>query len=419
MRRPITPMAHSIEHTRKPKSVAVPTMPVQMSNETAATTLRRRQGPRAARTTRWTINGDYIALKATGVARYAAEVVLALDTLYAEGHALTQGIDLDLVARQPVDLDAIRVRVVPEFGALRIPQAWVQLQLPRHVQGGLLSFCNLAPISVTRQIVCIHDLHTRLMPESYGLMFRLAHRLVLPILGRRAARITTVSELSRQTLTKYGIAPDHKITVTYNGSDHTTRWDAARSTISVDQFQRPYVLCLGRDQAYKNVELLIRLAPMLDAQGIDLWMAGDATEATLMRYSADLPPNLKLLGRISDDDFKKALTGAVCFLFPSRIEGFGIPAVEAMATGCPVIASTAPCLPEVCGDAALFADPDDIGRWNNAVERIRSDPALRRCLIAAGFERARRYSWRQIAETYLELMHDVDAEADREISSSR
>ena len=107
----------------------------------------------------------------------------------------------------------------------------MQLRLPAHVKGGLLSFCNLAPVAVSRHIVCIHDLHTRLMPESYGMFFRWAHRAILPLLGRRAARITTVSGLSREHLVHYGIAARSKIVVTHNGSDHTRHWSPDRSKL--------------------------------------------------------------------------------------------------------------------------------------------------------------------------------------------
>ncbi len=363
---------------------------------------------------RWTINGDFLTLRPTGVARYAREVTLALDALVDEGHPLARDLDLDIVAPtlggEPLALAALKTRLVAEFARPRLPQFWVQAQLPRHVPGGLLSFCNLAPVSVRRQIVCIHDLHTRLMPESYGLLFRLAHRLILPALGRRAACITTVSQLSRNHLGAYGVAPGEKVSVTYNGSDHVRRWDPQRGRLAVEP-RRPYVFCLGQGQKYKNLELLVRLAPLLDLIGLDVLMAGDIAEERILEHVESMPANLHVLGRISDDDLAAALNGALCFLFPSRIEGFGLPAVEAMALGCPVVASTAPCLPEVCGDAALYADPDDLVAWSDAVASIHRHPDLRRRLVEAGRHRARRYSWRRIAETYLHLMAEVDRTA--------
>lgn len=357
----------------------------------------------------WSINGDFVTLQPTGVARYAREVTLALDALVAEGHPLTADLDLTLLApRQPQDLPLRRIptRVIPEFDRPRLPQVWVQLQLPRHARGGLLSFCNLAPVLKRRHIVCIHDLHTRLTPESYGRLFRLAHRIILPMLGRNAGRIATVSELSRDCLIRLGVAPASKIAVTYNGSDHALRWNAGASHLRLVG-SRPFVLCLGRSQKHKNTELLWRLAPALDDMDLDIEIAGDIDQGTLDSYGP-VPGNIRLLGRISDDDFAGALSRALCFLFPSRIEGFGLPAVEAMALGCPLVVSTAPCLPEVCGDAALLADPDDADAWIAAIQRLSHEPELQTDLIARGLERAKRYSWRRIAETYLALMAEMD-----------
>jgi glycosyltransferase involved in cell wall biosynthesis len=363
---------------------------------------------------RWTINGDFTTLRPNGIARYAHEVTMALDALISEGHPLGRDLEIDLVVpRQPAEplhLKSISVRVVPEFNRPRLPQFWVQAQLPWHVPGGLLSFCNLAPVVVRRQIACIHDMHTRLMPSSYPRGFRWAHRVILPLLGRRAARITTVSQLSRSHLVKFKIARQENIVVTYNGSDHATKWDATRSCLAINR-GRPYVVCLGRaDQEYKNMGLLAKLAQHLDAMGLDLWMPGDIDETTILRHVPEMPANLILLGRIGDDDFKKALEGALCFLFPSRIEGFGLPAIEAMASGCPVIASTSPCLPEICGDSALYADPDDVQSWVENVRRLSVDADLRKHMIGKGHTRASSYSWRWIAWKYLELMIHVDAD---------
>jgi glycosyltransferase involved in cell wall biosynthesis len=372
---------------------------------------------RAARL--WTINGDFVALKPTGVPRYAREVTLALDKLVGEGHPLTEGLRLDLVApHQVVDLPLrnIPIRVVPEFDKPRLPQLWVQLQLPRFAPGGVVSFCNLAPVAKRRHIVCIHDLHTFVQPESYGRGFRVAHKVILPLLGRRARQITTVSSLSRDHLIRYGVAPAEKITVTYNGADHASRWNAANSTLALGS--RPFVVCLGQNQRYKNMELIWRMAPALDALGLDIYMAGAISPDVLASYGGERPANLRLLGRIGDDDLAKVFGAALCFLFPSRIEGFGLPAVEAMSCGCPVIAADAPCLPEVCGEAALYAGPDDDAGWTDAVARLRDDAALRQNMIELGRARAARYSWRGIAEVYLRLMAETDGVLPRQEASS-
>jgi len=357
---------------------------------------------------RWTINGDFLGLPAEGVARYAREVTLAIDRLVGDGDPLARGLEIDIVApapgRPPLELRSLPLRILPEYDRPRLPQLWVQGQLPRQVPGGLVSFCNLAPVSVRRHIVCIHDMQTRLAPESYGRLFRLAHRVVLPLLGRRAATITTVSEHSRDQIVALGVAPRDKVVVTYNGSDHALAWDAGRGGLAAAT--RPYVLCLGRAQRHKNLDLLLALAPLLAAHGIDLWMMG-AVAPERVAAGAEAG-NLRLLGRVSDDDFRQALDGALCFAFPSRTEGFGLPAVEAMASGCPVVASTAPCLPEVCGDAALFADPDQPAAWLDAILSIQADPLRRARLVDAGFIRAGGFRWLEIGRQYLGLMARTD-----------
>ena len=356
----------------------------------------------------WTLNGDFLAFQATGLARYARSVTAALDALLGEGHPLARELDLTLISPRDPSMLALRniagVRV-RDFDKPRIPQLWVQARLPRHVRGGLVSFCNLAPIVMRRHIVCIHDLYSHVAPLSHGRGKRIAYRVLLPIVGRRARYITTVSRLSREHLIAYGIAPAERIHVTENGADHALTWSAERSRLRLPT--GPFVLCIGRDQEHKNTGLFWRLAPLLAERGIDVVMAGYIGSVP---RPAQLPSNLRLVGEISDDDLAAAMDRALCFALPSRIEGFGLPAVEAMARGCALVASTARSLPEVCGDAALYADPDDVAAWLGQVARLREDAALRAALVERGRERAARYTWRAVAEKYLELMEEIDRE---------
>ena len=362
---------------------------------------------------RWAINGDFFTLRRNGVSRYAREVTRQLDALVGERHPLTRDLELTLIApRKPdTDLANIPVRVVREFAYPRLPQFWVQVQLPRHVDGGLLSFCNLAPVACRRHIVCVHDLLTKLRPESYSRLFRLAHAVILPLLGRWAARVTTVSELSRQLLIAHGVVPERKLVLAYNGGDHAKRWNGDQSLLDA-RTGRPFVFCQGRPEKYKNPELLMRLAPLLDRIGLDLWVAGDLSASHFEVDREGALRNVRFLGRIVDADLAHAFHNAVCFLFPSRSEGFGLPAIEAMTCGCPVVASTSPCIPEICGDGALYADPDDVAAWLSCVKALTQDSATRQRQIRNGYAQAERYSWRATAERYLSLMAEVDAEAD-------
>ena len=360
---------------------------------------------------RWTINGDFLRFRPNGVARHARETVLALDRLVEEQHPLTQGLSLQLVSPcepdQDFRLNAISQKVVPEYSRPRLPQFWVQAQLPFHVEGGLLSFCNLAPVAVARQIVCIHDVHTYIMPESYGRGFRWTHRLVLPILGRRTRRVVTVSRYSRESIVDYGVARMDKLSVVYNGCDHVRRWNAEASRLRFGN--RPFVLCLGQPQAYKNLPLVLSLLPELQELGFDLALAGDIGENYIREHLGEVPKNLVLLGRVSDDDLAKAYRQAFCFLFPSRIEGFGLPALEAMMHGCPVIASRAAAIPEICENAVVYGGVDSPAEWIAALRMLIQQPKTRARLSEDARRQASRYTWRGVAERYLHLMAAVDA----------
>lgn len=361
----------------------------------------------------WTINGDFLALRPNGVVRYAEEVTRALDALVTERHPSTAGLRLQIVApcqpAAPLSFRSIPIRIVREWKKPRIPQFWVQGQLPWYVSGGLLSFCNLGPVMARRQIICMHDIQTRLVKQSYGWGFRLVHRLLMPLLGRSCYAVTTVSKFSERHLRSFGVVPEDKLLVTYNGHEHAVRWDPYRSTLPLDG-KRPFVLALGRGEKHKNRNLLREIAHPLDRMGLDLFVAGDVDPRVLMRDGeTDLPSNLRLLGRISDDDLAKALDHALCFLFPSLMEGFGLPGLEAMARGCPVIVSDAACLPEIYGDAALYAPPQDLSAWADQVGRLAGDPRLRQAMCEKGRARAELYSWRAIAEQYLDVMARADA----------
>ena len=364
-----------------------------------------------ARQRLWTINGDFVGFEATGVARHGREVVAALDALIDEGHPLTEGLALRMLApRLPSRFTPFRhigIDVLPEWRP-RLPQVWVQVQLPRHVSGGLVSFGNLAPIAANRHIACVHDAQTFMVPQSYRRMFRAAHRLILPRLGRSATVITTVSHHSKDQLSRLGIAPPEKIAVVPNGADHVRRWAPERASCDWRR-PRPFALGLARRQTHKNPELFARLAEPLDRLGVDLVLIGDVDRAMFGEDAGARLRNLHLMGRLGDDDVAAALGQALCFLLPSRTEGFGLPAVEAMALGCPVVASSAPALPEVCGDAALYADPDDVDGWVAAVQGLTRDGPRRAGFIARGRARAALFPWRRAAEAYLRLMATVDA----------
>lgn len=355
-----------------------------------------------------TIDGRFLTQNPTGVQRYAREIVAELD-IQLQNEPLRSSLSAKILvpagAANQLNLSAItwqRSRF-PIRGPL-----WTQLVLPAQTQGVLLSLANVGPLIVSNQIVCIHDANICLAPESYSSLFRVYYGTVLPTLAKRAAHVVTVSKFSARMLHEFGLCPLEKITVIPNGHEHVKHWRPERSAYaSPSSHRRPFVFVLGSRALHKNVKILYSIAKELDALGLDLLAAG----GTYKHFSAiegdKVPSNVRMLGFVSDDDLAALYQNAFCFAFPSLTEGFGLPALEALALGCPVIASDCASLPEVCGDAALYANPNSPGAWLDQIRRLHADPKLSANLRAEGPRRAKRFSWTQSATLYLDLIRST------------
>jgi glycosyltransferase involved in cell wall biosynthesis len=359
---------------------------------------------------RWSVNGRFLGRNPTGVDRYAFEILKAMDVLIRDGHPLTKGLAIDILCptgeRTVSPFASIPLRSLPSAPS----HFWEQIILPAYVRGGLLSLCNTGPLAVKQQIVCIHDVNTRLAPESYSFMFRSAYRLLEPALGRRARKITTVSRFSKQMLRQFDITPAKEVAVIYDGHEHVFEWDPRQSAIREADLLLPYVLVVGSKAPHKNLAIIYSIATDLAARGIHVFMTGgENINVFAQNQKAQSPSNVRHLGRVSDNDLAFLYRRALCLAFPSKTEGFGLPAVEAMALGCPLVSSNAASLPEVCGEAAVYATPGDAVGWLAAIGKIADEPMLREKLANAGRERVKGFSWKKGAEKYLELMCEIDS----------
>jgi glycosyltransferase involved in cell wall biosynthesis len=283
--------------------------------------------------------------------------------------------------------------------------AWDQIVLPLYGEAGVLSLGNFGPLRGPNLIVCIHDANTFIEPKSYSRAFGTAYRTLLPLVGRRARRVATVSRFSADALARYGVCRSEKIFIAPNGHEHALRWDASRANNSlVGTLKRPFVMLLGSAAKHKNVEVILKQAEGLDEAGIDIVVVGG--EETI--FAAGQPTihrsNIYRTGYISDDDLAAFYQNALCLVFPSKTEGFGIPPLEAMARGCPVISSNAASLVEVGGDAVAYVGPADGEAWREAIIGLAANATLRRTMIEQGRKRALRFSWKESASIYLEEM---------------
>jgi glycosyltransferase involved in cell wall biosynthesis len=362
----------------------------------------------------WFINGRFLTQPVTGVQRYGLEVVRALDRHLAEGHPLGHELDVVLVAPNgalpPPGLRSIAFSTAGYASGHVSGHLWEQAVLARIARdGGLISLCNTGPLALSKHILCLHDANTRTSPQSYTLAFRTLYRALHPALGRTAARIATVSVYSARRLVQHRICTLDRIVVAPDGHEHALRWIASHSPATRPVAGPNTVVIVGSLAPHKNIGLILDLADRLAEVGLDLAVTGLRDTRVLKgeRLRAG-GRGVTWLGRVTDNELAALLRDSLCLAFPSLEEGFGLPALEAMALGCPVVVTDRASLPELCGDAAIYASPIDGEAWLGAFLRLRNDAGLRERLIVRGRQRAQRYSWGRTARTYLEEMARLD-----------
>lgn len=357
---------------------------------------------------RWAINGRFLSQPITGVQRYAREVVRSLDSLIVEQVPLARGLEVRVLCPPgagDMPLVSVERREIGRTGG----HAWEQAQLPSSLDGsGLLSLCNTGPLLVRKQIACIHDANVWNAPQSYSPAFRILYRILLPCLGNATWGISTVSEYSLGELVGRGIVQARRAFVAPNGHEHALRWKPQHSEATRLAASRDTIVMIGSSAPHKNVGFILDMVGRLADAGLKIAVVGAADPRVFRGQSRAAATNVHWLGRISDGELAALLKDSLCLAFPSLTEGFGLPALEAMVIGCPVVVSDRASLPEICGSAALFAPPDDPDAWFDSFVQLRESQTLRLHMIGKGIARASAYSWRATAMRYLEAMAAAD-----------
>jgi glycosyltransferase involved in cell wall biosynthesis len=300
--------------------------------------------------------------------------------------------------------------------------AWEQWSLPRivrqlgidivHSTGNVLPLLPCVP-----SIVTLHDLQYLEYPEYFSPTRRIYLRFVVPRSMCRASMIIAISEFTRESLHRMLNISTEKIRVVYEGGvslkDRSLQCDEQKVAQKF-KLTRPFYLSVGSSLPHKNLPRLIRaFASVVTDIPYDLVIVGEHSphehilQQTINAVGVANVGRVRLLGFISRQDLMCLYHRAEAFVFPSLYEGFGIPVLEAMDCGCPVLASNRTALPEIIGDAGILFDPTNVDDIARSLREIYRDPTVRSSLKEKGLKRAQEFSWQRMAEQTLQLYEEL------------
>lgn len=344
----------------------------------------------------------------TGVETYTLNLVRAL-------LALPERPELALYAAGPTpDPDTQALFQAADRAHLsRVHRLWLRLRLPlrllgdrvevAHFPGTLLPYWLPCPVVTT-----FYDLAAYRYPELYDPAELGLYRHLIPAAARRSTAILAVSECTRRDLVELLHVPAEKVFVTPLGVDARFRPVPGAAEVVAERFslKQPYILaCVGSGHPRKNLRGTVEAFAALGRADLSLAIIGTAKRDPGALAAIETSParhRIRLLGYVAEDDLPLLYSAATVFCFPSFYEGFGLPVLEAMACGTPVICGDTSSLAEVAGDAALLVAPQDSRALAEALAAVVEDSGLRAGLSAVGFERVQEFTWERTARATIE-----------------
>lgn len=305
------------------------------------------------------------------------------------------------------------------YAVLPFPFLWSQVFLPFDLFLGkkpdvFFSPAHYAPrFSPVSTVVTVHDLSYFYYPDEFLRedLYKLKHWTAYSV--KNAKKIIAVSQHTKQDLTQWYGIPENKIDVVYNGFSHHPDLNTYQVKGPASEKINPYILYVGTLQPRKNIITLVKAFRMfkktyprfvLKIAGKQGWMT-DVILKEMNRYNKG---DIELLGYVPDEKLNELYAHAFCFVMPSLYEGFGIPLLEAMSHGCPVVSSSSSSLPEIGADSSLYFDPKSEKDLYNQLIRLQQDRKLRSHLVEKGKERVRQFSWKKCGEETLHVLTNLN-----------
>lgn len=366
------------------------------------------------------INGRFLVAKRTGVQRTAYNLVRMLVEIDRENeYVIFTG--HDQVGRPEWNYPNVTVVA----GELRSGESlrnhlWEQFKLPRLAKKYgidiLHSPANIAPLFYRgKSIVHIHDLCFVVNPQWYSFSFRTLYNLIIPRLAHRATKVITNSNSAKNDLLQYFDLPAEKVSLVYWAVDETFSLPVSpfASAEAMRDMPKDYILYVGSLEPRKNINILIEAFEELRSEHPELktkliLIGGESPLFATVRLKAKrFGEDVVFKGFVRDDELREYYRNASLVAYPSLYEGFGLPPLEAMASGAPVVTSYTSSIPEVVGRAAIMINPRDCRQLVNAMYKVLSDPDLANALREAGYAQVAKFNWYRVARRVLAVYYEV------------
>ena len=362
------------------------------------------------------INGRFLLTKKTGVQRAAYNLVKALFEMDDENeyYLFTSNDQINNKEWDKPNVTVIGSDI--RYGENFKNHLWEQIVLPKLAKKYevdiLHSIANIAPLFYKGDsIVHIHDLCFVVNPQWYSYSFRTLYNWIVPRLARKATKVVTNSNNSKNDLLQFCKITADKVELIYWAVDQT--FEQVVESNEVKPVEGEYILYVGSLEPRKNISMLIKSYELMRKNNPDIspklvLIGGDnPLFADVKLQVRDFAEDIIFKGYVSDSLLKSYYRNALVVAYPSLYEGFGLPPLEAMASGSPVMTSNTSSLPEVVGDAAILVNPHDKEQIAESLGRIVRDPDLRMKLREKGADRVRKFNWARVARNIVGIYYET------------
>lgn len=338
--------------------------------------------------------------KITGVGRFALQILLALDKEIGKKQCSDEYKFIGVMPNLDIELPILNHILIKKHFKTTNQHIWCQIVLPLVVRTYfLINLANFAPIFKKNQLCVIHDALVFTHPDSYSKKFRILAQIIYRKIIKNSNHLATVSNFSASELVKFIGYPKREFIILGNSAENFINIIADKGILEkYDLVKNGYLLSVfsQKNSSYKNVNGYLKAIESIEFKFV---CTGNINE----KYTNK--SNIINIGFVTDGELKALYENALGFVFPSAYEGFGIPPIEAMACGCPVLTSDIPVLREVCNDAAKYFDPHNSNHMHEIILNFINNSNVREELINKGYKHIKHFTWSKYAEKLLGIIN--------------